>query len=403
MIYAYIALLFLTAAASVITTMQAVLTRLFRRRGRFFGDGPREDATPSRRAASSGGAPFVSILKPLCGLDDDLERNLASFANLRGIDYEVICSVADRNDPALAVLERVRLNHPHAPFRVVTGGDPRLELTNRKVARLIAAEREARGSVILISDSNVCVEPGDVAGTLEALRDPHVGCVSNLFVGEGATTFGAVIESLHLLSFVVTGNVLAAFGDVPCVVGKSMAITRDALRAVGGFGAFANVLAEDQAIGLAVREAGYLVALSPVVVRNTIVRRTLKRALDRQVRWNKIRYAMSKGVYMSELLLFPLPLAVLAAIAGLLTGVTAAPLLPLAALGLRLAQVAVIARATGARLGGLGGLLCLPALDVLQFGGHFVPYFDDTVTWRGHTARIGPRTVLLDVLETAAA
>jgi ceramide glucosyltransferase len=173
-----------------------------------------------------------------------------------------------------------------------------------------------------------------------------------------------------------------------------MAITRSALRAIGGFAAFANVLAEDQAIGLAVRDAGYGVALSPVVVRNVVVRRTLKRALDRQIRWSKIRYAMSKSLYSSELFLFPLPLAVLAGIAG------AVPLLPLAALALRFLQVAVLARATGARLS-LGDLLLTPLLDLLQFGAQLVPYFSDTVTWRGYTARIGPNTVLLDVLETA--
>jgi ceramide glucosyltransferase len=358
-----------------------------------------------RRTASSppegsaGRAPFVSILKPLCGLDDDLERNLESFTALRGIEYEVICSVADRNDPALAVLERVRLAYPRAPFRVVVGGDPRLERTNRKVARLVAAGREAQGDIIVVSDSNVRVEPDDIASTLEVFRDPAIGCVSNLFTGQEARSLGAKIESLHLLSFVVPGNVIAAFGDVPCVVGKSMAITREALRAIGGFEAFTSVLAEDQAIGLAVREAGYRVTLSPVVVRNVVVRRTLRRALDRQVRWNKIRYAMSKGCYAAELLLFPLPLAILAALAGGLAGVAAAPLLPVAALALRVAQVAVLARATGAR----ASLMLVPLLDVLQFGGQFVPYFDDTVTWRGYTARIGPKTVLLDILKTAAA
>src|SRR5260221_3682165 len=298
------------------------------------------------RDASAGRAPFVSILKPLCGLDDELEVNLVSFTALRGVDYEVICSVADRNDPALAVVERVRFAHPYVPFRVAIGGDARLERANRKVARLIAAEREARGDVFLVSDSNVRTAPDDVANTVATLlRDPRAGCVSNLFIGEGAKTLGAMVESLHLLSFVVTGNVLAAFADVPCVVGKSMAITRDALRAIGGFAAFANVLAEDPAIGLAVRGAGYAVALSPVVVRNVIVRRTLRRALDRQIRWNKIRYAMSKGLYAGELLLFPLPLAILAGIAG------AAPILPVAALALRLVQLALLAWATGARLG----------------------------------------------------
>ena len=311
----------------------------------------------------------------------------------------MICSVADRNDPALAVLERVRFAHPFAPFRVVLGGDPRLERSNRKVARLVAAEREARGNIIVISDSNVRVEPDDLARTVKAFSDPAVGCVSNLFVGDGARSLGAKIESLHLLSFVVAGNVIAEFAGVPCVVGKSMAITRDALCAIGGFAAFTNVLAEDQAIGLAVTEAGYDVALSPVVVKNVVVRRTLRRALDRQIRWNKIRYAMSKGCFTAELLVFPLPLAILAALAGLLAGMTGALLLPLAALALRLAQVALLARATGARV----SLPLVPLLDLLQFGAQFVPYFDDTVTWRGYTARIGPNTVLLDVLETAAA
>ncbi len=144
------------------------------------------------------------------------------------------------------------------------------------------------------------------------------------------------------------------------------------------------------------REAGYQVALSPVVVRNVVVRRTLKRALDRQIRWSKIRHAMSKGLYTSELLLFPLPLALLAGIAG------SAPLLPFAALVLRVVQMAVLSYATSARLG-LADLLLTPLLDVLQFGAQLVPYFSDTVTWRGYTARIGPNTVLLDVLETAEA
>jgi len=229
-------------------------------------------------AASAGTAPFVSILKPLCGLDDDLQRNLESFAALRGIDYEVICSVAHANDPALEVLDRVRRAYPEAPFRLVIGGDPRLETTNRKVARLVAAEREARGDVIVISDSNVRVESDDIARTLNAFGDPAVGCVSNLFTGDGAASLGAKIESLHLLSFVIPGNVVAAFAGVPCVVGKSMAVTRDALRAIGGFKAFTSVLAEDQAIGLAIQAAGYRVALSPEVVRNVVIDRTLARA-----------------------------------------------------------------------------------------------------------------------------
>ena len=76
-----------------------------------------------------------------------------------------------------------------------------------------------------------------------------------------------------------------------------------------------------------------------------------------------------------------------------------APLIALVALEFRLIQIVVLARATDSRV----ALSLVPLLDVLQFGAQFVPYFDDTVTWRGYTARIGPKTVLLDILKTAAA
>lgn len=310
----------------------------------------------------------------------------------------MICSVADRNDPALRILEDVRHAHPLAPFRVVIGGDPALKRGNRKVARLIAAERVARGEILVISDSNAWTEADDLAQTLRAFDDPTVGCVSNLFTGQGARSLGARIESLHLLTFVVPGNVIAAFGKVPCVVGKSMAITREALQAIGGFRAFSRVLAEDQAIGIAMRDADYRIVLSPVVVRNVVVQRTVARALARQIRWNKIRYAMSKPCYAAELLLFPLPLAILAAFAGSLAGSPEAILLPIVAWVLRLAQVALLARATGARM----DLLLVALQDLLQWVVQFAPLFDDTVTWRGCSARIGPKTVLLQITARAA-
>jgi ceramide glucosyltransferase len=372
-----LALLFITIVALTITSVQTVLTLLFRRRGRFFVPGPR-----FRRADS-----FVSILKPVCGLDDELQQNLESFTRVRGVDYEVVVSVADPDDPALEVVERVRRAHPRTAIRIVIGGDPRLEDGNRKVARLIAAARQAKGDILLISDSNVHTEADDLLQTLAMFDDPRIGCVSNLFTGAHASSFGARIETLHLLGFVVPGCVIAAFGRVPCVVGKSMAITREALDAIGGFERFARVLAEDQAIGLAVKEAGFDVALSPVVVRNIVVKRTLKRALDRQIRWNKIRYAFSKASYASEFLVNPLPFAIL----------TFHPAVMIAAALLRIAQMALLGLATNAPLT-WRELALVPLQDLLQFGAQFVPYFDDTVTWRGYRLRIGPNTELVEAI-----
>ena len=376
----------LTAIGLVLTTLQTVLTAVFRGR-RFFGEGLRGQAGQRHSFP-----PAVSILKPVCGLEDELEQNLESFTRLRGVEYEVLISIADPRDPALPVVRRVMERFPH--FRLIIGGDPQLETGNRKVARLIAAARHARGEILFISDANVRIEPGVVVETIGAFRDPSAGCVSNLFTGAGAQSFGATIESLHLLSFVVPGNVLASFARVPCVVGKSMAISRQALDAIGGFERFARVLAEDQAIGLAVREAGYRVLLSPVVVRNIVVKRSLKRALDRQIRWNKIRYAFSRAMYSSEFLLHPFAWSLLAAVCG------GPPLLPLLVAVLRISQIALLAIVADAPVRGRD-LLAVPLLDVLQFCAQFVPYVDNRVTWRGYTARLGPNTELIEIPHAA--
>ncbi|HVE70056.1 MAG TPA: glycosyltransferase [Thermoanaerobaculia bacterium] len=367
MIFALLAILGL-----ILTTVQALLVRRFRARRVPGGVRPR----------------LISILKPVCGLDDELEENLLSFTKLRGIRYEVIVSAEECDDPALEVVQRVMHDHPGAPFRVVVDPGSRTGVVNRKVERLIAAARIANGEVFLISDSNVRVQPDDFVRTLSALDDPRVGCVSNLFTGSGARTLGATVESLHLLGFVAPGAVLAASAKVPCVVGKSMAITRTAHDAIGGFERFRRVLAEDQAIGLAVREAGFEFVLSPVAVRNVVVRRSVRRAVDRQVRWNKIRYSFSYRMYIAELLLNPLPFALAAAFVS--------PMLPLLVLLARWLQFALLNRTLGADLN-WKQLAAVPLLDALMLYAWFVPFFSDEVTWRGYRARIGRRTEMIEL------
>ncbi|MDL1951375.1 hypothetical protein FBQ97_16400, partial [Acidobacteria bacterium ACD] len=377
----------------LLTSAQVVLVRRARRRPFLAppaGASPPDGSTrrPPRR---------VSVLKPLSGLDDGLEENLASFARLTGVDHEVVLSVESPGDPALAVARRVMARFPGAPFRLVVGEGTPGRLKNGKVDRLIAAARHAGGDVLLVSDSNVRVEPADVARTVALFDDPSVGLVSNLFVAEGAADLGATVEALHLLTFVLPGTALAASAGVPCVVGKSMAVTREALAAAGGLEAFLGVLAEDQAMGLAVRRAGFRVLVSPVVVRNVVERRTLARALDRQVRWGKIRYAFSRATYAAELLVNPLPVAIAACGASAVESPhrlgTFAGLAVLAGF-VRLLQTRLLERWTGAALPP-GGTAAVLLADLLRVWTHVVPFLSRSVAWHGLLARVGPGTALL--------
>jgi ceramide glucosyltransferase len=399
-------------AGLVITTIQTILT-VFLLKGRdaaagkgdwsLTGHGSTTDKIYATTWAAGSGLidrlpphPKVSILKPICGLEDGLEQNLESFASLRGVAYEVIFSVAEPDDPALEVLDRVRRRFPSAPFHLVIGGALTSAIANPKVERLIAASRKASGDIFFISDSNVRVSADDIARTVRHLDDPRVGCVSNPFVGDGGVTFGALIESLYLLTFVVPGAALAHWFGVPCVVGKSMAMRRELCEKIGGFESFIHRLAEDQAIGIAIKQAGYRVVLSPVVVRNMIGRRTIGAALSRQIRWGKLRYSFSRACYTAEFMVNPLPLILAAcALSGLAPQLR--PLLTVllpAGLLLRLLQAVFLAWAAGARLT-WRRLLLVPVQDVLQSIAQLVPYWSKEVTWRGHRRRLGHGTQIV--------
>ena len=50
----------------------------------------------------------VSILKPLAGLDPDLESNLRTFFEQDYTDFEILFAVRRRDDPAVEVVEKLR-------------------------------------------------------------------------------------------------------------------------------------------------------------------------------------------------------------------------------------------------------------------------------------------------------
>ena len=176
-----------------------------------------------------------------------------------------------------------------------------------------------------------------------------------------------------------------------------LAITRRIADRIGGFEAFAPLLAEDQAIGLAVKEAGYRWALSPIIVRNVIITHSLGQALNRQVRWGKIRYAFNRALYTAEFLSNPLPLSLLASIVSVflapqMTGSVSAFTFVVAIV--RCLQAGILGRAARTELEWPGTLLA-PLQDLLQFCTQVVPFFSSEVNWRNHCARLGPGTVML--------
>ncbi len=173
-----------------------------------------------RRRRLPDHTPAVTIFKPLKGLDEGLEANLRSFFQLDYPVFQILFGVADADDPAIAVVERLLAEFPQRDAALVVG-NPVFGL-NPKVENLAALDRLRKHDVILISDSNVRVRPSYLRETACYLADPRVGLVSNLFAGVEEERLGATLENLQLNGFIAGGVAMAALLRVTCVVGKSM-------------------------------------------------------------------------------------------------------------------------------------------------------------------------------------
>ncbi|HET8540762.1 MAG TPA: glycosyltransferase [Anaeromyxobacter sp.] len=257
--------------------------------------------------------PPISILKPLCGLDDGLEANLASFAALDYPEYEVVLGVRDARDAAYPVALAAATRWP-SRFRVaLQRGEPGL---NPKVNQLVTLARAARHDVLVVSDSNVRVQPRYLAEVAALLEDEAVGLVTHPIAGVGEASVGSLMDHLHLAGSIAPGVVGAKrLAGRDFVVGKSMALRRADLDVLGGFEAVKDVLAEDWVLGVMVQSRlGKRVAVARTPVANVSERRAVRDFARRYGRWGVLqRQAVGPAVYAAQALLNPVMLAAIAA------------------------------------------------------------------------------------------
>ena len=333
--------------------------------------------------------PPVTIFKPLKGVDEGLEENLRSFFRLDYPTYQLLFGVAEADDPAIEVVGRLMREFPEQDAHLVVG-TPAFGL-NPKVENLAAMEKYRRHEVILISDSNVRVRPSYLRETACYLADPGVGLVSNLFAGVGEEHFGAALENLQLNGFIAGGVASAAVVGATCVVGKSMLMPVRALEAIGGLAAVRNLLAEDQAIGVKVRKAGYAIKLSHHVIENVNQSRDFRWFLNRHSRWFKIRRRMAFPTFLLE------PATNLAAV-GLVwalsddSGIAWGGLIGLTGLGV--ARDAFHAKWLRGTFPKLRHLALSPLKDLFLLPVWVDALVNRRVQWRGHRFLVGRYTRL---------
>jgi ceramide glucosyltransferase len=339
-----------------------------------------------RGEAHGNFAPPVTIIKPLAGLDEGLAENLESFFCLDYSAYDVVFSFARESDPSYAVARAVADRHPDISSTFVF--DKREPGGNAKVNRLAAALRFARHRLVLFSDGNVRVRPDFLRRAVSWFRDPRVGLVSHLFRASGASSLGSRLEALYLNGCLMPGTALIAdVLGIPCVVGKSILVSRRALDSIGGIASLRDYLAEDFVLGREVRRAGYRVVLSADVLETVEVGKSLRAVWARHRRWSMMRRRLAGRLYVGELFVGALPWFALALAApGALPKAAA-----IALLALRWGAELVVSRAWGRAVDFRDALL-LPARDLGAVAVFLAGLLGRVVAWRGRPMVIGRDT-----------
>jgi ceramide glucosyltransferase len=243
----------------------------------------------------------ISILKPLKGLDFQLEENLESFFRLEYPKFELLFSVASNEDPACEIIRRVSSKFPRVRARIFIGevkigGNP-------KVNNLIKSYQAASHDWILISDSNVRV-PRDYLHAVSQEFDDETGVVtavvSGQYLGRG---FGAPLEATYLNTFYARWMLIAiAFGN-PVVIGKSMLFRKSEANRFGGVELLSRYLAEDYMAGQAMKHLGKSVKVMHEPIVQMIGNYTFEEFWSRHVRWGRIRRSQSPLTFPLEPLL----------------------------------------------------------------------------------------------------
>jgi ceramide glucosyltransferase len=333
--------------------------------------------------------PPMTLVKPLSGAEPGLGENLATFCTQ---DYpgavQMVFGVQAADDPAIKIVDALRATHPDVEIELVVG--TRREGLNPKISNLIGMVPSAKHDVLILSDSDIGVPADYLRGIVGALEQPGVGAVTCFYRGAARDTLWSKLAAMGIDYQFLPNAVFAVAAGLarPCF-GSTIGVKTSVLREIGGFEAFEDRLADDYAIGAAIRSRGYQLAYPPIVLTHTCSEATPRELFEHEVRWSSTVRSIAGAGHAGSVVTHVLPLALLGA---LLLGFSYPAVAGLAAAATaRLVQTWQVDRLLGQRG---RSLWLLPGRDMLSFAVFVSSFFTKQVDWRGRRYQVKPSGVL---------
>lgn len=321
----------------------------------------------------------ISILKPLAGLDLDLESNLRTFFEQDYPVFEILFAVRTERDPAVQVVVRLQQQYSTIPSRLVITGEP--PYPNAKVFSLEKMLAAAANDLVVMSDSDIRATPDLLRTAAAEFQDPYLGVATCPYRAVPGPSFWSRLEATGMNTDFWGGALVARMLEgMRFAVGPTIIARRRVLQSIGGFSRLKDYLAEDFVMGQFAADAGHGVILSSYVIEHHIGSASFHQNITHRIRWARSTRRSRPAGYIGQLFTMPLPLALIVCAFSPAWW----PILPFALVVRALAAYAVSARVLRARL----NWVLLPIEDVIGFCFWIAGFFGNTISWRGHRFRL---------------
>ncbi len=340
-----------------------------------------------RTSKLSGFAPPVSVLKPVKGVEARLYAGLESHCRQEYAgEMELVFGVSSLDDDAVAQVARLRVEFPQIAIKLVEC--PQRLGANGKISNLAQMLPHARYDHVLVNDADIAVSPKYLERVMGIFVDEKVGLVTAPYVGVALGGLWSRLEALGIATDFMAGVLTARKleGGIKFGLGSTLATTKTALAAIGGFEALVDQLADDYEMGARMARAGFSLELAHNVVATTVPRYSLRGFCEHQLRWSRSTRDSRRAGYAGLGVTYVLPWAMLTVLAsgGALWSIS-------------LLSVALLVRVAVALNVGVGvlrdgqvlrDLWLLPLRDCFAMFFWAWSYASDVVVWRGEKFRL---------------
>jgi ceramide glucosyltransferase len=318
-------------------------------------------------------------LKPLAGLDEGLEANLRTFFTQDYPNFEILFAVRSEEDPAVAVVSRLRAEFSRVPSQLIITGEP--PYPNAKVYSLDKMMAAARNDLLVMSDSDMRVDNKMLERVAAEFQDPKLGVATCPYRAIAGASVWSQLEAIGMNTEFFGGVLVARMLEgMRFAVGPTIVARKRALQQIGGFDRLKDYLAEDFVMGQFAADTGWGVILSKYVVEHRIGSESWKKNAAHRIRWARSTRRSRPAGYVGQLFTNPTPIALALAIVApawwpqlIITGV------------LRAIAAWIVARQVlGTRVG--WGML-IPQ-DLLSFAFWVAGFFGNSIDWRGRRYRL---------------